>query len=168
VREGKFSGGGTDAENGKEGVDYNLENSVRLIKAGVPHILSTDAGTIDPDVEKDPNGAWGGLGGKSSLIGEAEFIEMRAMHQRGMTPMMVIQASTQRRRGVPQARGVRHARARQERRPRRARRRPACRHRKHAQRLDRRKGRPDGGSRGATAHPRPHLCRGDESGPGAP
>ncbi|HEV7715289.1 MAG TPA: amidohydrolase family protein [Steroidobacteraceae bacterium] len=94
VREGKFSGGGTDAENGKEGVDYNLENSVRLIKAGVPHILSTDAGTIDPDVEKDPNGAWGGLGGKSSLIGEAEFIEMRAMHQRGMTPMMVIQAST--------------------------------------------------------------------------
>lgn len=93
VQEGKFSGGGTDTENGKEGVDYGVENAVRLIKAGVPEFLSTDAGTIDPDVAKDPRN-YGGLGGGSSLIGEAEFVEMKAMHQRGMTPMMVIQAST--------------------------------------------------------------------------
>jgi imidazolonepropionase-like amidohydrolase len=93
LKEGKFSGGGTDAENGKEGVDYAVENAVRLIKAGVPEFLSTDAGTIDPDVATDPQN-YGGLGDQSSLIGEAEFVEMKAMHQRGMTPMMVIQAST--------------------------------------------------------------------------
>jgi hypothetical protein len=93
LKQGKFSGGGTDAQNGKEGVDYGVENAVRLIKAGVPEFLSTDAGTIDPDVASDPKN-YGGLGGQSSLIGEAEFVEMKAMHQRGMTPMMVIQAST--------------------------------------------------------------------------
>jgi imidazolonepropionase-like amidohydrolase len=93
LQQGKFSGGGTDAENGRDGVDYGVENSVRLIKAGVPEFLSTDAGTIDPDVASDPKN-YGGLGGQSSLIGEAEFVEMKAMHQRGMTPMMVIQVST--------------------------------------------------------------------------
>jgi len=56
--------------------------------------VSTDAGTIDPDVAKDPNGGWGGLGGHASLIGDAEFLDMEAMRQRGMAPMMVIQAAT--------------------------------------------------------------------------
>ena len=92
VRENRFPG--TDVDNGKDGIDYALENEVRLIKAGVPELVTTDAGTIDPDVAKDPNGAWGGLGGHASLIGEAEFLEMRAMRQRGMTPMMIIQATT--------------------------------------------------------------------------
>ena len=92
IRDQSFSG--SDKDNGKEGMNYSLENEVRLIKAGVPQIVSTDAGTIDPDVAKDPNGAWGGLGGHASLIGEAEFLDMRAMHQRGMTPMMIIQSAT--------------------------------------------------------------------------
>jgi imidazolonepropionase-like amidohydrolase len=90
VRDQRFPG--SDADNGKEGVNYALENAVRLIKAGVPELVSTDAGTIDPDVAKDP--LWGGLGGGPSRIGEAEFINMRAMRQRGMTPMMIIQAAT--------------------------------------------------------------------------
>jgi imidazolonepropionase-like amidohydrolase len=34
------------------------------------------------------------LGGHASLIGEAEFIDMLAMQQRGMTPMMILQAAT--------------------------------------------------------------------------
>ena len=86
----------SDKDNGKEGMDYLLENSVRLIKAGVPEFVSTDAGTIDPDVLKDfgPDGGPGGLGGHASLIGEAEFIDMQAMQQRGMTPMMILQAAT--------------------------------------------------------------------------
>lgn len=74
---------------------YDLEGAVRLIEAGVPQLLSTDAGTIDPDVRKDwgPEGE-GGLGGGSALIGEAEFINMRGMRQRGMSPMAIIQAAT--------------------------------------------------------------------------
>ena len=92
VRDQKFPG--SDADNGNENVDYALENEIRMIKAGVPMLVSTDAGTIDPDVAKDPHGAWGGLGGHASLIGEAEFLDMRAMRQRGMTPMAIIQSAT--------------------------------------------------------------------------
>ena len=44
---------GSDKDNGKEGMDYSVENAVRLLKAGVPQLVSTDAGTIDPDVAKD-------------------------------------------------------------------------------------------------------------------
>ena len=94
VRENRFPG--SDRDNGKEGVDYGVENAVRLIKAGVPELVSTDAGTIDPDVAKDfgPDGGPGGLGGHASLIGEAEFEDMEAMRQRGMSPMMILQAAT--------------------------------------------------------------------------
>jgi imidazolonepropionase-like amidohydrolase len=91
VREGRFPG--SDKDNGTD-VEYRLENAVRLIKAGVPQLLSTDAGTIDPDVAKDPSGAWGGLGGFSSMMGEAQFMNMRAMKQYGMTPMMIIQSAS--------------------------------------------------------------------------
>jgi len=94
VREQRFPG--SDRDNGKEGIDYGVENAVRLIKAGIPELVSTDAGTIDPDVAKDfgADGGPGGLGGHASLIGEAEFIDMQAMQQRGMTPMMILQAAT--------------------------------------------------------------------------
>ncbi len=94
VRTGQFPG--SDRDNGQEGTDYSVENAVRLIQAGVPQIVSTDAGTIDPDVRLDfgADGGPGGLGGHASLIGEAEFLDMQAMRQRGMTPMMVLQAAT--------------------------------------------------------------------------
>ena len=94
VREQSFPG--TDKDNGKEGTDYRLENELRLIRAGVPQLVSTDAGTLDPDVAKDfgPDGGPGGLGGHASLIGDAEFKDMLAMQQRGMTPMMILQAAT--------------------------------------------------------------------------
>ncbi len=94
VREQSFPG--TDTDNGKEGTDYRVENEVRLIRAGVPQLVSTDAGTLDPDVAKDfgPDGGPGGLGGHASLIGDAEFKDMLAMQQRGMTPMMILQAAT--------------------------------------------------------------------------
>ena len=94
VRERSFPG--SDRDNGKEGVDFSVENAVRLIEAGVPQLVSTDAGTIDPDVRKDfgPDGGPGGLGGHASLIGEAEFLDMQAMQQRGMKPMAILQATT--------------------------------------------------------------------------
>lgn len=94
VRDQSFPG--SDKDNGKADIDYGVENAVRLIKAGVPQLVSTDAGTIDPDVAKDfgPDGGPGGLGGHASLIGDAEFLDMQAMQQRGMTPMMILQAAT--------------------------------------------------------------------------
>lgn len=78
---------------GRDGVSFALENAVRLIEAGVPQLVTTDAGTIDPDVALDAH-QWGGLGGGASLLGEAEFLNMRGMADRGMTPMQVIQAAT--------------------------------------------------------------------------
>lgn len=78
---------------GTDRVDFSLENAVRLIEAGVPQLLTTDAGMIDPDVARDVH-QWGGLGGAASLIGEAEFLNMRAMADRGMTTMKIIEAST--------------------------------------------------------------------------
>jgi imidazolonepropionase-like amidohydrolase len=94
VRDQSFPG--SDKDNGRPDIDYSVENAVRLIKAGIPQLVSTDAGTIDPDVAKDfgPEGGPGGLGGHASLIGQAEFIDMQAMQQRGMTPMMILQAAT--------------------------------------------------------------------------
>ncbi len=74
------------------GID-SIEAAVRLIEAGVPQFVSTDAGTIDPDVAKDVD-QWGGLGGSASLIGEAEFLNMQGMADRGMTPLQIVQAAT--------------------------------------------------------------------------
>ncbi|MDR2987044.1 MAG: amidohydrolase family protein [Nocardiopsaceae bacterium] len=76
---------------------YELENAVRLIEAGIPQLVSTDAGTIDPDVMEHfaPDAVPGGLGRVTSLLGEAEFLNMRGMRQRGMTPMQIIRAATQ-------------------------------------------------------------------------
>jgi imidazolonepropionase-like amidohydrolase len=91
LREQKFTNTGSDRQGGP---DYSVQNAVRMIKAGIPQFVSTDAGTIDPDVAKDPNGLWGGLGGDASLIGESEFLDMKAMQQRGMTPMMIVQGAT--------------------------------------------------------------------------
>jgi imidazolonepropionase-like amidohydrolase len=73
----------------------SLKAEMRMLAAGIPMLMSTDAGTIDPDVAQDwgPNGQ-GGLGGWSALIGEAEYVNMAAMLDRGMKPMMVIQAAT--------------------------------------------------------------------------
>ena len=80
---------------GRSSVDFALDNAIRLINAGVPQLMTTDTGTIDPDVRQDwgPNGL-GGLGGGASGVGEDHFLNMRAMRERGMTPMMVIQAAT--------------------------------------------------------------------------
>jgi imidazolonepropionase-like amidohydrolase len=85
VRDGKFPG--NDADNGNEHVNYDLENEVRMIKAGVPQLLSTDASVLDPDIT-----AAGGFIG--TPLGEGEFLEMRAMKQRGMTNMAILQGAT--------------------------------------------------------------------------
>ena len=83
---------GDDSANGNDGVSFDLENAVRLIEAGVPQFMSTDAGWTDPDVAAEQQG--GGLEGLASLLGEAELLNLRAMADRGMSPMQVLQAAT--------------------------------------------------------------------------
>jgi imidazolonepropionase-like amidohydrolase len=68
------------------GTNYGLENQIRLIQAGVPELVSTDAGLIDPDVAADSK--------FGTRLGEDEFVLMRGMVQRGMTSMAVLQAAT--------------------------------------------------------------------------
>jgi imidazolonepropionase-like amidohydrolase len=68
-------------------VSYNLENEIRMVKAGVPMLLSTDASVLDPDIT-----AAGGFVG--APVGEGESLMMRAMKQRGMTNMAVLQGAT--------------------------------------------------------------------------
>ena len=85
MRDNEFLG--SDAEDGEEGVSYNLENEVRMVKAGVPMLLSTDASVLDPDIT-----AAGGFIG--TPLGEGEFLMMRAMKQRGMSNMAVLQGAT--------------------------------------------------------------------------
>ena len=100
VRDNDFPG--SDIHNGEEGYDYSLENEIRMIKAGVPMLISTDAGSIDPDVAKGavsqvPEIALANFNPAEfvgSQIGEAEFVLMHAMRQRGMTPMAIIQSAT--------------------------------------------------------------------------
>jgi imidazolonepropionase-like amidohydrolase len=76
---------GSDEKNGE--VNYNLENEVRLVKAGVKLLVSTDASVLDPDIT-----AAGGFIG--TPLGEGEITEMETMMKRGMTSMAVIQAAT--------------------------------------------------------------------------
>ena len=82
-----------DSANGDDDVSFDLENAVRLIEAGVPQFMSTDAGWIDPDVAADADRC-DGEAGTTTLLGEAELVNLRAMADRGMSPMQVLQAGT--------------------------------------------------------------------------
>ena len=84
---------GDDSANGNDGVSFDLENAVRLIEAGVPQFMSTDAGWADPDVAAEEQHG-GGAEGTASLLGEAELLNLRAMADRGMSPMQVLRAAT--------------------------------------------------------------------------
>ena len=68
------------------------ENTVRLIAAGAPIILGTDAGCTDPDIlhdlppEEIEDRPW--------TIGTDHLVWMRAMVEKGMTPMNAILSCT--------------------------------------------------------------------------
>lgn len=68
------------------------ENEVRMIKAGVPMLLATDAGVNDPDIYASRSDYqkldW------MLVLGEGHYLWMRAMVEQGMTPMTVIQSAT--------------------------------------------------------------------------
>lgn len=70
------------------------ENQVRLMKAGVPLLLATDAGVANPiktEVEADHKEF---DVEHPEMLGEAHFIWFRAMSQKGMKPMQSIVSAT--------------------------------------------------------------------------
>jgi imidazolonepropionase-like amidohydrolase/ketosteroid isomerase-like protein len=68
------------------------ENILRLMKAGVPLLLATDAGLRDPDgvASQNPKGRIDQL----SELHEGEFMWFKAMQENGMKPMDAIVAAT--------------------------------------------------------------------------
>jgi len=68
------------------------ENTIRLIAAGAPIILGTDAGCTDPDILHDlpPEE----LIDRPWTLGTDHVVWMRAMVEKGMTPMNAILSST--------------------------------------------------------------------------
>jgi imidazolonepropionase-like amidohydrolase len=68
------------------------ENQERLIKAGVPLLLATDAGMMDPDAVADLSPEL--RTDRLTELGEGHFLWFRAMVEKGMTPMQAILAAT--------------------------------------------------------------------------
>src|SRR5262249_31210091 len=68
------------------------ENQIRLIKAHVPLLLATDAGMSDPDAleQMTPQMRTDRL----TDLGEGHFLWLRAMVEKGMTPMEAIVSAT--------------------------------------------------------------------------
>lgn len=68
------------------------ENDVRMIKAGAPIVLGTDAGCSDPDVFNDLTE--GERFERPWTLGEDHFVWLQAMVEKGMDPMAAILANT--------------------------------------------------------------------------
>jgi peptidyl-prolyl cis-trans isomerase A (cyclophilin A) len=67
-------------------------NDIRLVQAGVPLLLSTDAGMMDPDAAEQmkPEAAKE----RSTTLGDGHFLWFKAMQENGMRPMDAILAAT--------------------------------------------------------------------------
>ncbi|HTK29315.1 MAG TPA: amidohydrolase family protein [Vicinamibacterales bacterium] len=68
------------------------QNDRALIRSRVPLLLATDAGMMDPDAFDSMNPAT--RAERSTELGEGHFLWFRAMHEKGMAPMDMIQAAT--------------------------------------------------------------------------
>ncbi len=68
------------------------DNEVRMLKAGIPLLMASDGGLLDPDevASNDPRAAVD----LPFALGEGHFLWLRAMGEKGMTPMAAIQAAT--------------------------------------------------------------------------
>jgi imidazolonepropionase-like amidohydrolase/cyclophilin family peptidyl-prolyl cis-trans isomerase len=84
---------GQDADQwGPQLIDIMHFNDIRLLQAGVPLLLSTDAGMMDPDSAEQmkPEQAKD----RSTTLGEGHFLWFKAMQENGMRPMDAILAAT--------------------------------------------------------------------------
>ena len=77
---------------GKERLQTMHENEVKLIKAGVPLLLATDAGPIDPDRAEAMSPA--AQAQRPTAWGNAHFLWLEAMVEKGMKPMDALVAGT--------------------------------------------------------------------------
>ncbi len=70
------------------------DNEVRMLKAGIPLLMASDGGLLDPDevASNDPRAAVD----LPFALGEGHFLWLRAMGEKGMTPMAAIQARLKR------------------------------------------------------------------------
>jgi imidazolonepropionase-like amidohydrolase len=77
---------------GKERLQTMHENEVKLLKAGVPLLLATDAGPTDPDRAEAMSPA--ARDQRPTAWGDAHFLWLEAMVEKGMKPMDAILAGT--------------------------------------------------------------------------
>jgi imidazolonepropionase-like amidohydrolase len=68
------------------------QNARALIAAHVPMLLATDAGMMDPDAYASMNPPM--REERSTALGDAHFLWLKAMAEKGMAPMDMIQAAT--------------------------------------------------------------------------
>jgi cytosine/adenosine deaminase-related metal-dependent hydrolase len=68
------------------------DNEVRMLEAGVPLLMASDGGLMDPDevASNDPRAAVD----LPFALGEGHFLWLRAMGEKGMRPMDAILAAT--------------------------------------------------------------------------
>jgi imidazolonepropionase-like amidohydrolase/cyclophilin family peptidyl-prolyl cis-trans isomerase len=67
-------------------------NDIRLLQAGVPLLLSTDAGMMDPDAAEQMKPEQ--TKDRSTTLGDGHFLWFKAMQENGMRPMDAILAAT--------------------------------------------------------------------------
>jgi len=68
------------------------ENQIRLIRAHVPLLLATDAGMMDPDAVEQMSPQL--RNDRLTELGEGHFLWLKAMVEKGMTPMEAIVSAT--------------------------------------------------------------------------
>jgi len=88
----KQSAGDPPGSRRKEKTVTQDQNDRALIRARVPMLLATDAGMIDPDAFASMNPAL--RVDRSTALGEGHFLWFKAMAEKGMAPMDMIQAAT--------------------------------------------------------------------------
>jgi imidazolonepropionase-like amidohydrolase/cyclophilin family peptidyl-prolyl cis-trans isomerase len=88
----RFELGQTADQWGPQLIDVMHFNDIRLVQAGVPLLLSTDAGMMDPDAAEQmkPEQAKE----RSTTLGDGHFLWFKAMQENGMRPMDAILAAT--------------------------------------------------------------------------
>jgi imidazolonepropionase-like amidohydrolase/cyclophilin family peptidyl-prolyl cis-trans isomerase len=88
----RFDLGQNADQRGPQSADIMHFNDIRLIQAGVPLLLSTDAGMMDPDAAEQmkPEQARERL----TSLGDGHFLWFKAMQENGIKPMDAILAAT--------------------------------------------------------------------------
>ena len=88
----RYELGQNASEYGPQLIDVMHFNDIRLVQAGVPLLLSTDAGMMDPDAMEQQKPEQ--LKDRSTTLGDGHFLWFKAMQENGIKPMDAILAAT--------------------------------------------------------------------------